>query len=191
MASEEELFRQAVADVRPLAKSNRAALRQARTKPSAAQLARRVAAEGEAAKELGVGPIEPVHPFDPIAWHRDGVQDGVYRNLRLGRYSSDARLELIGLSVPAARDELLRFIGECLRLEVRTALIHHGRGKQAQAPGNLLRSYLTRWLPALEEVLAFHSAQPAQGGLGATYLLLRKSPRARQDNLERHQKRRS
>lgn len=191
MASEEELFRRAVADVRPLTKSNRAALRRARVAPSSAQQARRAAAEGDVVEGLSIGPIDPVHPFDPIEWQRDGVQQGVYRNLRLGYYPIEARLELVGQSAPRAREELLRFVGDCMALDVRMALIHHGRGKQPRAPANLLRSYLARWLPHFEAVLAFHSARTDHGGLAATYLLLRKSPKARQQNLERHQKRQS
>lgn len=75
------------------------------------------------------------------------------------------------------------------RAALRMALIHHGRDKQPRAPANLLRSYLARWLPHLDAVLAFHSAQVNHGGLASTYLLLRKSSKARQQTLERHQKR--
>jgi hypothetical protein len=40
----------------------------------------------------------------------------------------------------------------------------------------------------MDEVLAFHSAQPQHGGTGATYVMLRKSAEKRVENLERHHK---
>jgi DNA-nicking Smr family endonuclease len=33
---------------------------------------------------------------------------------------------------------------------------------------------VNRWLREVDNVLAFHSAQPADGGTGAVYVLLRK-----------------
>ncbi len=53
------------------------------------------------------------------------------------------------------------------------------------------KTYLARWLPQIPEVMAVHSAKPAQGGVGAIFVLLFKSEQARLDNREKHQKRRS
>jgi len=38
-------------------------------------------------------------------------------------------------------------------------------------------------------VMAFHSAQRHHGGLGAVYVLFKKSEKARLENWEKHQKR--
>lgn len=150
----------------------------------------RAATQGEQGG-LTTGPIEWLNPLDPIEWRISGVQEGVYRNLRLGKYDIDARLDISSYSIPAARDELLRFIKECIKLDIRTVIIFHGRGKSAKAPGNKLKSYLNLWLRHIEDVMAFHSSQPQHGGTAATYLLLRKSQQARLNNLEKHQKRRA
>lgn len=153
---------------------------------------RRIAAEdGERDGELTLHPLEPLNPHDPVAWKRDGVQEGVYRNLRLGRYQVDARLDLHRHSVEQTRNELLSFIEECRRHGIRTILISHGRSSRPDALGNRLKTALAHWLPRLDAVQAFHSAQPVHGGLGAIYVLLRKSEAARQANWEQHQKRRS
>ena len=54
----------------------------------------------------------------------------------------------------------------------------------------MVRSYVAKWLMQFDEVQAYTSAQPAHGGIGATYVMLRKSERARARNRERQQKRR-
>lgn len=132
--------------------------------------------------------VEQVHPRDPIEFKRDGVQNGVYRNLRLGKYTVDARLDLHNHSVDRARTALFEFVRDCLDADIRCALITHGKGEGRQNPA-LLKSCINHWLPQLEEVLAFHSAQKQHGGMGATYVLLRKSDKKKLETLERHQKR--
>ncbi|WP_372835034.1 DNA endonuclease SmrA [Pontibacterium sp.] len=150
---------------------------------------RRHAAEGDVHESLSTQQVVLLHPFDPLEWKRDGVQDGVYRNVRLGKYQSDARLDLHKKSPTQALDELLGFITECSGFGIRSVVVSHGRGSHEDAPGNVMRSYLNQWLPLIPEVMAFHSAQKQHGGLGATYILLRKNETQRRDNWEKHQKR--
>lgn len=187
--SERELFEREMAGVRPLSRASvsRASSSRRPGGPTPAQLARRRAALRGTDLSLELQQFWPAH--DPLAGARSGVQPGVYRKLRLGEYSADARLEILGLAPSAALDELRRFMAECRRLGIRTALVQHGRGPSDDAPGNRLRSYLAQWLPAMAEVQAFHSAPSAQGGLAATLLLLAKGEKARLHNRERLQKR--
>ena len=138
---------------------------------------------------LTTGPIDLLHPLDPVEWKSDGVQEGVYRNLRLGKYQVDARLDLIRKSIPQCKDELLAFVKECIKYDIRTVLINHGRSKVKAAMGNRQKSYLNLWLQVVPEVMAFHSAQPQHGGIGAIYVLLKKSEDKRLENWEQHQKR--
>ncbi|MCW8126242.1 DNA endonuclease SmrA [Microbulbifer halophilus] len=194
MSSDSELFREALGqlgDVKPLVRERKVALR----KDSDSGLnkrARREAAIEEIEAQLnpltGEG-VDPVDPWDPLEFKRDGVQNGVYRNLRLGKYRVDARLDLHRHTVEMARRAVLEFVRDCMEADVRCALITHGKGEGRKQPA-VLKSCVNAWLPHLREVLAFHSAQKQHGGLGATYVLLRKSERRRQDNLERHQRRR-
>ncbi|UTW12475.1 DNA endonuclease SmrA [Marinobacterium rhizophilum] len=156
--------------------------------PPAVLTARRRAAEGSA-DGLGLEILQPVDPHDPLEWKRDGVQEGVYRNLRLGRYRADARLELIRKTLGQAQDELRHFVRECTTHGIRTCAISHGRGRRTGDAASEMRSALNQWLPLLDEVLAFHSAPPEQGGLGVVHVMLRKNEAQRQDNWERHQKR--
>jgi hypothetical protein len=48
-----------------------------------------------------------------------------------------------------------------------------------------LKGYVQHWLQELEEVQAFHSAQPVHGGTGAVYVLLRKNLQKKRENRER------
>ncbi|MEW5248626.1 DNA endonuclease SmrA [Microbulbifer discodermiae] len=196
MTSDSDIFRRALGqlgDVKPLQKERRVTLQTERAHVVLNQSARRQSATREQSSELnplaGDGEyLESVAPWDPIEFKRDGVQNGVYRNLRLGRYRVDARLDLHRHTVEMARRALFEFVRDCVEADVRCALITHGKGAGRKQPA-LLKSCVNSWLPQLAEVLAFHSAQKQHGGMGATYVLLRKSERKRQENLERHQRR--
>ncbi|WP_444887511.1 DNA endonuclease SmrA [Microbulbifer sp. JMSA008] len=194
MSGDSKLFKDALGelgDVKPLVQERRVTLRK-ESEPSERILReRRAAATRLTEREmnpLSGEYIELVAPWDPIEFKRDGVQNGVYRNLRLGKYTVDARLDLHRHSVEMARSSVVEFVRDCVEADVRCALITHGKGEGRKQPA-LLKSCIYHWLPQLDEVLAFHSAQKQHGGMGATYLLLRKSERKRQENLERHQRR--
>ncbi|WP_444934452.1 DNA endonuclease SmrA [Microbulbifer sp. JTAC008] len=195
MSSDSKLFKDALGemgDVKPLAQERRVNLRKEPKQSESMLRERRAAATRLTEREmnpLSGEYIDLVEPWDPLEFKRDGVQNGVYRNLRLGKYSVDARLDLHRHSVEMARRAVMEFIRDCVEADVRCALITHGKGEGRKQPA-LLKSCINHWLPQLHEVLAFHSSQPQHGGLGATYLLLRKSERKRQENLEIHQKRR-
>lgn len=194
MTSDSDIFQDALGqlgDVTPLVRERKVALKK-ESDSAQNKRARREAATQESVAELnplsGEG-VDPVDPWDPLEFKRDGVQNGVYRNLRLGKYPVDARLDLHRHTVDMARRAVLEFVRDCVEADVRCALITHGKGEGRKQPA-VLKSCVNTWLPQLHEVLAFHSAQKQHGGLGATYILLRKSERKRQDNLERHQRRR-
>ncbi len=176
--------------VTPLKKADRADLHDQKAKKDQELLEnRRKAAVAGDEDGLTTGPIDLLHPLDPVEWKSDGVQEGVYRNLRLGKYQVDARLDLIRRSIPQCKSELLSFVQECIKYDIRTVLVNHGRSKDKTSMGNRQKSYLNLWLQKLPEVMAFHSAQPQHGGLGAIYVLLRKSEEKRLENWEQHQKR--
>ncbi len=189
--SDADLFAEEMEGVTPLPADGRALPRGEPGEPTPAQLARRRAAEAESGdlNPLTLGEVRAVAPFDQLAWKQAGVQEGVYRKLRLGRYPLQATLDLHRMTVREARDALYRFVLEAVALDLRTVLVTHGRGERSATPGRI-KSYVARWLEDLPEVLAFHSAQRQHGGFGAPYVLLRKSPEKRNDNRERFARRR-
>lgn len=192
-AYEDQDFRAMVGDVKPLRRStNRASPGQRRSQPTEAQLARRESAQAEFSGDsfLSDDFVELLPPFDPVEFRRDGIQQGVADRLRHGGYPAQSRLHLLRRPLAECRRALPPFIHEAYAHDLRSLLIVHGRGRQIDSPANVLRSYLAKWLAQFDEVQAFVSAQQADGGLGATWVMLRKSERARADNRERQQKRR-
>lgn len=130
--------------------------------------------------------VEPVGPNDELGFMRPGVQTGVYKKLRLGKYPIEARLDLHRMKVAQARQEVFSFLQECLRHNVRTVLILHGKGHSNPDGHGVLKAYINKWLQDLPEVMAFHSAQKQHGGTGAVYVLVRKSEEAKRENRELH-----
>lgn len=131
--------------------------------------------------------IDLVHPLDLLEYRTDGVSHGVFRKLKRGQYAIDARLDLHRKSMQEAREEVFGFVADCLRYDVRSAMILHGKGERGE-PKAFLKSCVNTWLKQMPEVLAFHSAQKHHGGVGALYVLLRKSDRQKSENRERFMK---
>ena len=187
---DDELFFEEMAGVRPIKREPRERLNKHVTVDTEA---RRAAASGEATSPINPLVDEGVEPLD--AWYvldfkRAGIQHGVYRKLRMGRYDIDARLDLHRMTVKQAREEVHQFIRDAMQLGLRTVLIVHGKGqrKVEQERTAVLKGYVNRWLRDIEDVQAFHSAQPVHGGTGAVYALLKKSVEKKQQNRERFMK---
>ena len=187
MNDDEPDFRALMTDVAPLRQAERLAERSPRHSSPGQQLRRR-AAERERERDgnylARAEQIPAVEPWAVLEWRRDGVQHGVYRNLRLGRYAIDARLDLHRLTAEQARLAVFQFARDALAHDIRCGLISHGRGEGRNPPA-LLKSCVNHWLRELDEVLAFHSAERRHGGVGATYVLFRKSQKRSDDNRER------
>ena len=181
-----KLFDREVRGVRPL-KQDRVVLTGAARKPSLAQQARRAAAAAApVVPHLPLSLPEQVPaagPHDLLGSKKDGVQEGVYRKLRLGKYEPQARLDLHRIKLVVARQMVTDFVLSAHQQGLRTVLITHGKGRHSETPGKM-KSYVLHWLAEWDLVLAFHSAQPRHGGAGATYALLRKAPHAKQQTRE-------
>ena len=188
--ADDEDFRELMGDVRPLGGDHAVLLKRA-PEITPGTLQRRLAAESLGRRDdnfLSTTHIPLLEPHAELSFIRPGVQYGVFRRLRLGDYRFDSRLDLHGLTVEQAREALWRFVADCMKHDVRAALVNHGKGAGRSTPA-LLKSCVALWLPQFAEGLAFHSAPRHLGGTGATVILLRKSERARQENFEKHSKR--
>lgn len=134
--------------------------------------------------------IAPLDSWYVLEFKRPGVQNGVFRKLKQGRYESEAGLDLHRMTAAVAREELFEFIQESHRLGLRTVLIIHGKGesKAEQQRSSILKGCTDHWLRELDIVQAFHSAQQRHGGTGAVYVLLRKSEEKKRENREKFSK---
>jgi len=185
-------FSALVGDVKPLPRHNRADTGPQRKQPSEAQLARRERAEAavEERNFLSDDFVDLVPAFDPIEYRREGIQQGVVDKLKHGGYPVQAQLHLLRRPLAECRGLIFPFIQDAYANDLRSVLIVHGRGRDIDSPANVLRSYIAKWLIQFDEVQAYISAQSSDGGLGATWVMLRKSDRAKANNRERQQKRR-
>ncbi len=185
---EDFLFQQAMTDVEPLRRAERVALK----KDAADTEALRARRESAAAEDPQVNPLadEGVVPRDSwyvLSFKRPGVQNGVFRKLKQGRYEAEARLNLHRMGFERARREIYEFVQQAQELGMRSVQIVHGKGENSSSveQQSIIKGGVDHWLRELEIVQAFHSARPQHGGTGAVYVLLRKSEAAKQRNRER------
>ncbi len=187
---EELLFQQEMAGVKPLKQPDKVALRRDSLSEDSAQ-ARRAAAAAEKGpgNPLADEGIEPLDPWYVLDFKRPGVQNGVFRKLKQGRYEAEARLNLHRMTVGKARKELYEFVQQASELGLRSVIVIHGKGENTNEEGrrqaSIIKGFVNHWLQELDVVQAFHSAQPRHGGTGAVYVLLRKGEEAKQRNREK------
>lgn len=112
---------------------------------------------------------------EELLFHRNGLQHGLLRKLRRGQFSVGAELDLHGMTVVEARDALGLFLAACRSSSARCVRIIHGKGYGSRHKQPVLKGKLNQWLQQRDEVLAFCSARPVDGGTGAVYVLLKKA----------------
>lgn len=163
------VFRDAVAVAVPLPPQP---LRRAPRPKARARFTR--AAEREVLEESLRGLPDPAEPLigDGLFYAKPGVQDRVLRKLRRGHFSVGADLDLHGLHSEAARLALAEFLHHVRGSRIRCVRIIHGKGYRSGPRGPVLKHKLNGWLRQHDEVMAFCSARPVDGGTGAVYVLL-------------------
>lgn len=185
-----ELFKKELKGVKKI-KNDRVNLHAPENEPSLSQLARQEAAVGRKPNidpnYLSTDFVEPVQPNDWLEYKKDGVQEGVYKKLRLGKYEIQAQTDLHRMTVKESREEVFYFIKACVKRGKRTVMITHGKGERS-TPQAVLKSHVNHWLKQHNLVMAFHSAQQKHGGLGSVYVLLKKNDEDKQLNREAYNK---
>lgn len=187
---DDNLFASEMGDVTPLKRDPRERL--IKTETVDASRRRQAATQMTARSDnfLSGDGVPPLDAWYVLDFKRPGIQNGVYRKLRLGQYETEARLDLHRYTVAEARRELWSFFKEARRLGLRTLLITHGKGfgNKEKSGSGVLKGYVNRWLQDIDDVQAFHSAQPQHGGTGSVYVLLRKSDAKKKENRELYTK---
>jgi len=188
MDDDDDLFRAAMSDVERL--NVTAKPHKPRSEPTLAQRARREHAQSERHEStdpnyLTLGDVKLLAPHELISWKKDGVQDGVFKKLRLGKYPVEGHLDLHRKTVKEARVALFDFVRMAYAKGWRCVVVNHGRGEKSPTPARV-KSYVIAWLAQIPEVLAYHHPERRLGGAGTVYVLLRKSAAQREENRERH-----
>ncbi|MBK9029836.1 MAG: Smr/MutS family protein [Myxococcales bacterium] len=111
---------------------------------------------------------------DEVSARAPGVNRAQLAELRRGSVRVEATLDLHGLTTAAAAPALERFLLESVRLRRRCVLVIHGKGLHSGGVATL-RDLVIHHLsgPASGLVAAFCPARPAEGGTGASYVMVR------------------
>ncbi|WP_158967887.1 DNA endonuclease SmrA [Paraglaciecola sp. L3A3] len=177
-------------DVVPLKNTN--VVQTIQTSNSLAKQLKRKAIEADLQRinnYLSVENVEPVDPYDHLSFKQDGIQDGVFKNLRLGKYKIDSVVNLQNLKFEQARSRLFTHILNSHQTGDRSILIKHGLGLHSKPFAGFLKSYVNKWLTQMPEVIAYHTALLNHGGNSAVYVLLKKNQQQKSHNRELYQSR--
>lgn len=171
--SEEDarLFREAIGEVRHI------------EAPAAAPAAPRPSPQPRMfeADEAAVPGELLVMAFDPatlevgeeLGYLRDGYPPRLLRQLKRGQFSVQDEIDLHQMNAAAAQACIVDFLAEAKHHGLRCVRIVHGKGLRSKAAGPVLKALTDRLLRRRDDVIAFASARPAQGGTGAVVVLLR------------------
>ena len=166
-------FREAVADVEPLARRPR----RVESKRGTAPLPRQTRRDERAAlAESLSGPVSPedaLESGEEIAFLREGYPPSLLRRLRRGHWVVQASLDLHGMNRVEAEAAVREFLRLSAARGQRCVRIVHGRGLGSPNREPVLKAKLRSWLPRREEVLACSQAPRAHGGSGAALVLLK------------------
>jgi len=168
------LFRDAIGAVRPLDPPALAEPTRPRPPAEPVQFERD---EAGVRDELLTHAIDPgaIELGDEITYLKPGQPARLLQDLRRGRYSVRAEIDLHEMSVAVAREAIRQFLDECRRHDERCVRIVHGKGLRSGAQGPVLKQLTDQLLRRRADVLAFSSARPAQGGTGAVLVLLQRA----------------
>jgi len=119
--------------------------------------------------------IDDVETGEELFFARNGLQNKLIKQLRRGQLSVTAELDLHGMIVYEARTALTRFLKDCQKHGDRCVRIIHGKGNGSRHKLPVLKNKVNHWLQQRNEILAFCSARPVDGGTGAVYVLLKRS----------------
>lgn len=133
--------------------------------------------EARVRDELLTHAIDPgaIELGDEITYLKQGQPAKLLQDLRRGRFSVRAEIDLHEMSATVARDAIRQFLDDCRRHDELCVRIVHGKGLRSKAQGPVLKQLTDQMLRRRADVLAFSSARPAGGGTGAVLVLLRRA----------------
>lgn len=109
-----------------------------------------------------------------LSWCRGDLPADLADRVHEGRYSVQAALDLHGLTLEEAAISFDEFMREARMQGLFCIKVIHGRG--LKSPGKpVIREAFKRWIdgPYRKFLDAYATARPNDGGLGATYLILK------------------
>ena len=176
---DESFLRRALEGVRPLHAHGK---RPARIPLEPALTHKMVDEDAEVVAQLsdlvsGQAPFDITESDEYVEGSRVGLDPRLVSQLRRGEFAMQDHFDMHGMIQSAAKEALKEFIIKSVRKGLRAVLIVHGRGLRSPNGHSVLKHASAGWLShgAIGgHVLAFATARAADGGAGATYVLLKR-----------------
>lgn len=112
------------------------------------------------------------HSGDELKFIRDGYPPRIIKRLRRGDYSIQDELDLHGLIVNEAKQQVHAFINDCARTNITAVRIIHGKGIHSKDKKPILKNFILGWLKKNQFVIAACSTPNHDGSTGAVYVLI-------------------
>ena len=109
-----------------------------------------------------------------IEWVSPNIRKDIVQRLHRGDFSVQDYIDLHGMTLSEAEKAFRLFFQEALKKHLFCIKIIHGRGLRSPK-GPVLKEALKKWLHGKfrKWILAYSSAKDCDGGLGATYIILK------------------
>ncbi len=165
-------FLKAMKDVNPIEQSNR--VQHKKNKPST-RPTQTLQDDKQVLIDMLSEPddLSSIATGDELFFARTGLQHKVIKRLKRGELSIQAELDLHQLTKKEAREAVGEFLHYCTSNNLKQVRIVHGKGHGSPGKIPVLKTLVNHWLQQRDEILAFCSARPCDGGTGAIYVLLR------------------
>lgn len=168
---DQKLFRDTVQGVKPLKKSEKIVVTE-KPKITTTPLGKEKPIPPHKI-QLVDGPETSYQASDYLSFARSGLQQKRLHQLARGKFPSEAKLDLHGKTSDQAKLMLEEFLTTCFAQHCRVVRVIHGKGQHQKSSQAILKNKVYGWLMECNEVLAFCSCQPRDGGTGALYVLLK------------------
>ncbi len=169
---DQNLFRSEVSDSRPLKPQNRVHHTAIRPHKKVTHTHLQDNAEEIYCVSDFIDPSNYCTSNQQLSFKTAGVQNRQFQKLKQGQIMIEEILDLHGLTIEQARSRVDLFIADCMKCHLRCIIIIHGKGGRGKPP--MIKTMVNHWLKQINDIIAFTSAQPCDGGTGAVYVLLRK-----------------
>lgn len=169
-----DLFRRSIGDIAPI-KQDKFHIKSRKPRAIPRQtVADERAVLAELALEIPLSEAD-LETGEELQFKRPGLQNRQFQKLCRGQFRIQSELDLHGMTIATARQALVAFLGGVRAKGQSCVRIIHGKGRGSRDGRPVLKGKLQGWLRQRNDVLAYCSARPMDGGTGAVYVLLKKS----------------
>ena len=171
--SDEEIFRDAMSEVREIREFRELPVKKP---PKLKNLPVRKDNSLDVLKQIidGRKKITLSHTAEYIEWVHPSIRKDVARKLHGGDFSIQDFIDLHGMNIVEAEEALNLFLTDAAKKRLFCVKVIHGRGLRSPK-GPVLKKAMVKWLHTSfsKWILAYSTAKDCDGGLGATYIILK------------------